>query len=375
MKKSMISLSLMLLLGIMAGVLIISADKDNNSDSNGNSNNIITASNNSDDEEDNPNLISADEDETDVETEAEDDNIDDENETEIEIDDNGHSRKIKIHEGDDVEEIRETIKEKNRFKFNSSQLPENCTKTGSAIKCDIEGKTDIEISIERKNVDLSAEAQQTLESLRASFQGTIDEVKIKIEVEKKDGEIESQIETEGEITVSQQALLDILVNQTISSVESTEATEASIKIEIQSQFREQRVMVIFAGNSGNIILQVKGINATTLVQLYKANGTIYGVTGNNETILISYFPDEIREKILERISMPADSNETIELDEDGKYQVDTEKNARFIGIFKVKEHVRFHVDPETGNILNENAPWWGFLAGDESPENTTNSSA
>jgi len=190
---------------------------------------------------------------------------DDENQTEIDIDDNGTIKKVKIHIGDDSEKIKKAIKEKNRFKFDSSELPENCTKTGSVMKCDMNGS---------------------------------------------------------------------------------------------------RTMAVFAGKSGNVILQVKGINATTQVQLYKYNGSVYGLLDNNETLLINYFPDEIREKILERINAKTDGNETIELDEDGEYQVDAKKEARFLGIFKVKEKVRFHVDPETGEILNENAPWWGFLASD-----------
>ena len=127
-------------------------------------------------------------------------------------------------------------------------------------------------------------------------------------------------------------------------------------------------MAVFAGKSGNTRLQVRGVNASTKVALYKANGSLYGNTDNNQSFLINYFPDQIRERIRERINASTEGNASIEIDEDGQYQVDVQKRARFLGIFKVRERVRFHVDPETGAILNEHAPWWGFLAKDEPAE-------
>lgn len=45
----------------------------------------------------------------------------------------------------------------------------------------------------------------------------------------------------------------------------------------------QREMTIVAGRSGNVIIQVKGINASTNVTLYKSEGKLYGVFEGNET--------------------------------------------------------------------------------------------
>ena len=135
---------------------------------------------------------------------------------------------------------------------------------------------------------------------------------------------------------------------------------------IKCQLKNGTVMAVFAGKSGNTIIQVRGVNASTRVALYKDNnGTVYGNTSNNKSFIINYFPDQIRERIRARINASTEGNASIEIDEDGQYQVDVQKRARFLGIFKVRERVRFHVDPETGAILNEHAPWWGFLAKDE----------
>jgi len=133
-----------------------------------------------------------------------------------------------------------------------------------------------------------------------------------------------------------------------------------------------RVMAVFAGRSGNTILQVKGINASTKVQLYKENQSFYGVSGDNETkFLINYFPDQIIEIIRNRAHTDVEYEEEIELDEDGLYRVKTKKKARLFYLVPVREKVKAQVDPETGEIIKIRNPWWGFLAKDvvdEEPE-------
>lgn len=169
-----------------------------------------------------------------------------------------------------TERIKEAIKEKNRLRLNASNLPENCTATGSVIKCGFKGN---------------------------------------------------------------------------------------------------RTMAIFAGNSGNVIVQVKGINASTStqVQLYKSNGSLYALLQNNETVLINYLPDQLRERIMERLHAQT-QNESMNITEDGNYTVQLQKQARFLGLFKIRERMMLKVNPQTGDILEKHAPWWGFLAGDVKPE-------
>jgi len=125
-----------------------------------------------------------------------------------------------------------------------------------------------------------------------------------------------------------------------------------------------REMTINAGNSGNLILQIKGINATTNVTLYKSDdGKLYSVNEDNETKEIKIFPDEVQEKIKERVRKV--ENEEIELDENGTYEYRAEKRARLFFLFSVREKVEAKINSETGEVFEFKNSWWGFLAKDE----------
>jgi len=159
--------------------------------------------------------------------------------------------------------IQTALQARNRLRLNASEIPENCTRTGSVIKCNIEGG---------------------------------------------------------------------------------------------------RVMAVMAGQSGNTIVQVRGVNMTTRAELYHHNGEVYGVF-ENETRAIEYLPDQLREKIRERTQARL-NNTNITLNENGEYEYGAEKESRFLGLFKVREKVKWHINSETGEIISEKGPWWGFLAKD-----------
>ena len=126
-----------------------------------------------------------------------------------------------------------------------------------------------------------------------------------------------------------------------------------------------RELTIYAGESGNIIVQVQGENMTTNVTLYKANdGKIYAVNKDNKTKEVNLLPDQVKEKIRERLSRQL-GNETISLDENGTYQYQGEDNARLFAIFPVKVAVQAQLDSTTGQIVELKKPWWAFLAKDE----------
>lgn len=125
-----------------------------------------------------------------------------------------------------------------------------------------------------------------------------------------------------------------------------------------------RVMTIYAGNSGNVIVQVKNINASTNVTLYKEDGKIYGTFRDNETKEIR-LPDEVMEKLKEKKGKRLQlQNESIELTGDGYYKVEMKKRSRLFLIIPVKESVNAEIDAETGETIKVRNPWWGFLAKD-----------
>lgn len=119
-----------------------------------------------------------------------------------------------------------------------------------------------------------------------------------------------------------------------------------------------RVMTIAAGKSGNIIIQVKGINASTNVTLYKSDGKLYGEFKNNKTKRIMT-PEQIEEKIKEKNQVKWEEH-NITLDENGYYQMQSKKKARLFLIIPVREKVKTQIDAETGEIIKLRNPWWDF---------------
>ncbi len=136
-----------------------------------------------------------------------------------------------------------------------------------------------------------------------------------------------------------------------------------------------RIMTVLAGNSGNMIVQVKNANMSTNVTLYKINEKIYGIFKNNETKEI-ILPDEIREKIHERFQEREKNKtriilteENLTLNENGEYHFQAKKRAKLFWIIPVKEKIQSQINSETGEIIKEKRSWWGFLAKDIKSKN------
>ena len=126
-----------------------------------------------------------------------------------------------------------------------------------------------------------------------------------------------------------------------------------------------RELTIYAGNSGNIIVQVQGQNMSTNVTLYKADGKVYGTFENNQTREIKLLPDQVKERIRERLSTQL-QNENITLDQNGTYQYTGEDQAKLLGVFNVNMKIQAELNSETGDITELSKPWWAFLASSQS---------
>jgi len=51
------------------------------------------------------------------------------------------------------------------------------------------------------------------------------------------------------------------------------------------------------------------------------------------------------------------------------YNIETNRNGRFLGIFKMKARLEAAIDSETGEVVDVNIPWWIFLLlGDDEPD-------
>ena len=119
-------------------------------------------------------------------------------------------------------------------------------------------------------------------------------------------------------------------------------------------------MTVFA-RSGNVIVQVRGINMTTNVTLYKVNKTVVGNFSGGERQIV--LPDKVKEKIEEREKSKIEEQNII-LDENGIYHVEGKKQSRLFFLVPVREKVDADVDSEDGQVIDIRNPWWGFLARD-----------
>lgn len=184
-----------------------------------------------------------------------------------------------------------------------------------------------------------------------------------------DSEVEIEIESETEFEAeyengtkvkfhSEQKIKSHYTNQSECPINCA-CSGSTVKCSFENGTRE---MTIYAGNSGNIIVQVKSINASTNVTLYKSDGKVFGIFEGNKTKEI-ILPDEVKEKIQNRTKVKL-HNESMELNEEGNYEYKAKKEAKLLWMISTKEKTKFVLDAETGEITKEQNPLWGFLAKD-----------
>jgi len=139
-----------------------------------------------------------------------------------------------------------------------------------------------------------------------------------------------------------------------------------------------RVMTITAGRSGNvIILTFERTNVSTELEIEQEVdenniSVLRARLRNGKLIKLKRMPDVARQKALKRLKLKTCSEEnscSFKLKQEGEgddailaYEVKAKRNARFLGLFKMKMNVESQVDAETGEIIKVKKPWWAFLA-------------
>jgi len=89
---------------------------------------------------------------------------------------------------------------------------------------------------------------------------------------------------------------------------------------------------------------------------------------NGRKAEIKYMPDTAAERALNRLRLRVcseDNNCSIELKEVGNkltYELQAERHARVLAMFRAKMQVKAEVDAETGELIRVKKPWWAFLA-------------
>lgn len=129
-----------------------------------------------------------------------------------------------------------------------------------------------------------------------------------------------------------------------------------------------KTMTITAGRSGNvIIITVDKTEVNTTLELEVENGT------NNKTRIrarmsdgrkaeVKIMPETASLRARERLG---ELGFNITLKEVGKkavYDVEGEKEAKVLGMFKKRARVNAEIDAETGEVTKVKKPWWAFAA-------------
>jgi hypothetical protein len=142
-----------------------------------------------------------------------------------------------------------------------------------------------------------------------------------------------------------------------------------------------KVMTVEAGRSGNIItITVDKTKVNTSLELEqefeeeKNKTRLRAKLSNGIKAEIKIMPNVASKKAIERLRLKVCSEENncvIELKEvSGKkgnetklaYEVQAERHARILFLFRKKMRVKAQIDAETGGIIQIKKPWWAFLA-------------
>ncbi len=173
-------------------------------------------------------------------------------------------------------------------------------------------------------------------------------VKIERKVEIKDGKVKIRIKRK---------IID------------TEGNEIEVRIVIERDEDGIRKKIKLEG--------VEGLEVNTELEIddeFEGNESeLVAIMSDGRRAKIKIMPDQLVEIALERLKA---LNFTMELKETIHenrlrviYNIEANKTGRFLGIFKLKLRLEGQIDPETGEFIRINKPWWAFLvAGEDSDQ-------
>jgi hypothetical protein len=139
---------------------------------------------------------------------------------------------------------------------------------------------------------------------------------------------------------------------------NSDGNQIKIKSEIGNNLRIQ---------TGNREAKVS-LNMTQNQSQNKTRLMVHMSNGMNSEVKI--MPNVASETALAKLGAKCEENNcTIELKEVGTgnqtraaYEINTQKEARVLGLFRANMMVQAHVNAETGEIIQTKKPWWAFIA-------------
>ena len=158
---------------------------------------------------------------------------------------------------------------------------------------------------------------------------------------------------------------------------------------------EEELVIITEEENGNIVrrfrfesqseteddIEVEVEDDLEVEDAVEGNETVFKARlSNGNSANIDVLPERVRELVRERLRLHNDSNISLKLRERIHnniprvvYNVETNENGKFLGIFKIAMRANGEVDAETGEVLEVNRPWWAFLV--SVPEEETSEEA
>ena len=127
-----------------------------------------------------------------------------------------------------------------------------------------------------------------------------------------------------------------------------------------------------------IKLKVRDVESHSLLEITSEKNETQNRTrlktqlSNGRNAEIKIMPDTASERAIERLQLKncnSDNNCSIQLKEVGNgeqvkaaYEVQANKEAKVLGMFRTRMRVKAQIDAETGEVIQAKKPWWAFLA-------------
>lgn len=211
------------------------------------------------------------------------------------------------------------------------------------------------------------------------------ENKLKIRIRNRVAKVELEFngtKTEFELRASErEQVLEELENRygiTEEQLQNFEEFEFEKKTKTIRNGREIEIEIEEESENGVVVkrkLKIENETVETELEIeeeFEGNETrLRTRLSNGERAELRILPDEAKgivERRLEIRKMNFDNSSNITLEEIKHrniprvvYNIDTNQNGRFLGVFKLKMRTEAQVDAENGEVVRVNKPWWAFL--------------
>lgn len=232
------------------------------------------------------------------------------------------------------------------------------TTTNGSTDDTTEGNDSDDDTFSGKNSD-----DETEDDENPNLISTKDKNKIKDKIKEKIINANCKIKIEREFKIENGKRIEKIEKK----IECADGTKSMFKLKIENSTVEGKVKEKIKYKLENESkIEVEAEDEIDLDE--NTTGTEYRLRAklkNGNFTYIKIMPDTASKIAIERLKA---LNFTIHLKEKIKdnipgvvYNIEANKSGKFLGIFKLKMKASAEVDPETGEVISVNTPWWAFL--------------